>query len=130
MGAILLSVFAVAILSIALAEEEVQVSDSDRSYGLTDTGKATVAAILIGVGFVALGGTALLQGNGNRRKHTDLGANYKKDVLNFPDNNRVLQGVSNLFIVQDQKAARPVRQKRNAPISSFKYNRDGTISLK
>ena len=36
---------------------------SDTAYGLTDTGKATVAAILIRVGFVALGGTALLQGN-------------------------------------------------------------------
>ena len=103
---------------------------SDTAYGLTDTGKATVAAILIGVGFVALGGTALLQGNGNRRKHTHLGANYQKDVLNFPDNNRVLKGVSNLLIEQDQKAARPVRQKRNTPISSFRYNRDGTISLK
>ena len=79
---------------------------SDTAYGLTDTGKATVAAILIGVGFVALGGTALLQGNGNRRKQTHLGANYQKDVLNFPDNNRVLKGVSNLLIEQDQKAAR------------------------
>ena len=104
----------------------------DVAYGLTDTGKATVAAILIGVGFVALGGTALLQGNGNRRKHSHhLGSNYQKDVLNFPDNNRVLKGVSNLFFEHDQQVdAQPLREKREAPISSFRYNRDGTISLK
>ena len=104
---------------------------SDVAYGLTDTGKATVAAILIGVGFVALGGTALLQGNGNRRKQSHLGSNYQKDVLNFPDNHRVLKGISNLHIENAQQVdSRPVREKRNAPISSYKYNRDGTISLK
>jgi hypothetical protein len=123
--AILLSVFAVTALAIACAEEEAQLSDTDRSYGLTDTGKATVAAILIGVGFVALGGTALLQGNGNRRKHSHhLGSNYQKDVLNFPDNNQVLKGVSNLFFEHDQQVdARPVREKRDAPISSFRRGR-------
>jgi len=122
--AILLSVFAVTILAIACAEEEVQISETDRSYGLTDTGKATVAAILIGVGFVALGGTALLQGNGNRRKHSHhLGSNYQKDVLNFPDNNRVLKGVSNLFFEHDEVDAQPLRQKREAPISSFRRGR-------
>merc|ERR1711983_259654 len=75
--AILLSVFTVTILSIAFAEEEVQVSDSDRY------------------------------------------------------NHRVLNGISNLHIENAQQVdSRPVREKRNAPISSYKYNRDGTISLK
>merc|ERR1712226_1719290 len=68
--AILLSVFAVTILAIACAEEEVQISETDRY------------------------------------------------------NNRVLKGVSNLFFEHDQQVdAQPLREKRDAPISSFRHGR-------
>ena len=46
---------------------------------MTDTGKATVAAILIGVGFLAFGGTALLNGGGiNQRRSSKAQPDAKK----------------------------------------------------
>ena len=102
------------------------------AYGLTDTGKSVVIAILIGVSALALG-PALLEGRGiNRRKHSPLHhSNYQKDVLNFPDNKQLINGISNNY---PQVASSPIttpgklRQKRTT--TPLKYNRDGTISIR
>ena len=77
------------------------------AYGLTDTGKATVAAILIGVGFLAFGGSTLLQGDGNRyrRKQSQLGHHYRNDILNFPDNRPDIKGpISNPGHIRAKRA--------------------------
>lgn len=130
---LLTTLLVVTLASFAYAEDETKIEESNRSYGLTDTGKTVVAAILLGVGFVALGGGALLQGGGSRRKGYQLGSNYKKGVLNFPDNDRIVNGISNVFFEHDQLVdsgpevtSNNLREKRSTPL---KYNKDGTISL-
>jgi len=131
--AVVISVLVVSLVSLALAqgESETQLKESERSYGLTDTGKSVVIAILIGVSALALG-PALLEGRGvNRRKHSPLHhSNYQKDVLNFPDNKQLINGISNNY---PQVASSPIttpgklRQKRTT--TPLRYNRDGTISI-
>jgi len=132
---VLATILVVGLASCTYAEEETKLKETDRSYGLTDTGKGVVAAILLGVGVIAFGGGALLNEQGGSRKQGyQLGTKYKNDVLNFPDTDqgRVVNAVNNLFFEDDEQLVdtRPYANIRHKRATPLRYNRDGTISLR
>ena len=98
---------------------------------MTDTGKATVAAILIGVGFLAFGGTALLNGGGiNQRRSSKAQPDIEKLRPELEIKPPVVQGARLPKLAFGPPKKKTEQRKRAAQPKALQYNRDGTISLR